>query len=596
MPPTEQFDELERRLSELVKETVQKVKDEFKEKLNTTREQVEDLVGRELSSAREAAAEAQAEATKTAEAVAAAEFRANEANEALAATESRLAETEDALETASTRAAQANEELEAVQNRLAEAHEAHSAAEARAQELSEALEAAEARISELSEALNSAQAEAAEAATTAPGQDLLARLLENHRDIDRGRTQAEVLQSLLNGTGDFASRTALFLTTPDGLRGWGQRGFGTGTVEFDELVIDYEVGAGPSRLASGRGVVELSDEDCTAICDRIDGSRPGQGVLVPIVLANRLAAALYADQIDDGTFDISALQLAAYSAALALETLPLREGRATATLHPVTDSAVEADLELWDFTPPAFEPEMADAAPEIEDVEEARDLEPIDLETATETAQEGAEHEPTSEFVDYQPAEASGFDVEEEEEPRLDTTADIIDDYAPATLEPVDEPAQYEAAPAEIEEPTAAAEESIVEEATERAPDEMPTEVAPPPPVSSDGAQVAPPEDLEGPGWAFQTRTLGGDGEDSAHEEARRLARLLVTEIKLYNEEQVEEGRRNRNIYQSLREDIDRSRQIYEERVDEEVRTGTDYFHDELVRILAAGETEVLGV
>jgi hypothetical protein len=89
----------------------------------------------------------------------------------------------------------------------------------------------------------------------------------------------------------------------------------------------------------------------------------------------------------------------------------------------------------------------------------------------------------------------------------------------------------------------------------------------------------------------------GGEGEeDSTHEEARRLARLLVTEIKLYNEEQVEEGRRSRNIYQTLREDIDRSRQIYEERVDEGVRTGTDYFHDELVRILAAGESEVLGV
>ena len=74
------------------------------------------------------------------------------------------------------------------------------------------------------------------------------------------------------------------------------------------------------------------------------------------------------------------------------------------------------------------------------------------------------------------------------------------------------------------------------------------------------------------------------------------MARLLVTEIKLYNEEQVEEGRRSRNIYQSLREDIDRSRQIYEERIDEAIRTDTDYFREELVRILAAGDAEVLGI
>ena len=83
---------------------------------------------------------------------------------------------------------------------------------------------------------------------------------------------------------------------------------------------------------------------------------------------------------------------------------------------------------------------------------------------------------------------------------------------------------------------------------------------------------------------------------DPQHEEAKRLARLLISEIKLYNEEQVEAGRRNRNIYEVLREDIDRSRQIYEERIDDSVRGDADYFHDELVRILAAGESEILGL
>ena len=80
------------------------------------------------------------------------------------------------------------------------------------------------------------------------------------------------------------------------------------------------------------------------------------------------------------------------------------------------------------------------------------------------------------------------------------------------------------------------------------------------------------------------------------HEEARRLARLLVTEIKLYNEEQVEEGRRGNDIYARLREDIDRSRQIFNERVDDSVRQETDYFHEEMVRILAGGNAEALGL
>jgi len=75
-----------------------------------------------------------------------------------------------------------------------------------------------------------------------------------------------------------------------------------------------------------------------------------------------------------------------------------------------------------------------------------------------------------------------------------------------------------------------------------------------------------------------------------------RLARLLVSEIKLYNEDQVEEGRRNRDVYERLKEDIDRSRQMYEERVEPRVWKSTDYFYQELVRILAAGDSRALGI
>ena len=109
--------------------------------------------------------------------------------------------------------------------------------------------------------------------------------------------------------------------------------------------------------------------------------------------------------------------------------------------------------------------------------------------------------------------------------------------------------------------------------------------------------EVAPPPDVRGPGLAFAAgRAPRPGGENALHEEAKRLARLLVSEIKLYNEEQVLEGRRNRDLYVRLKEDIDRSRQIYEERVHESVRGSTDYFHQELVRSLAGGDTRALGL
>ena len=89
----------------------------------------------------------------------------------------------------------------------------------------------------------------------------------------------------------------------------------------------------------------------------------------------------------------------------------------------------------------------------------------------------------------------------------------------------------------------------------------------------------------------------GQSGEaGKKHDEARRFARLLVSEIKLYNEGKVEQGRKNKDLYERLKEDIDRSRQMYDERIPEDVRKATNYFYDELVRILADGDAGALGL
>jgi len=69
----------------------------------------------------------------------------------------------------------------------------------------------------------------------------------------------------------------------------------------------------------------------------------------------------------------------------------------------------------------------------------------------------------------------------------------------------------------------------------------------------------------------------------------------VVSEIKLYNEAKVNEGRRNKDIYERLKEDIERGRQMYTDRVAAPVRDATNYFYDELVRILAGGDAGALG-
>jgi hypothetical protein len=83
--------------------------------------------------------------------------------------------------------------------------------------------------------------------------------------------------------------------------------------------------------------------------------------------------------------------------------------------------------------------------------------------------------------------------------------------------------------------------------------------------------------------------------DEQAHNAARRFARLLVSEIKLYNEQKVAEGRRNNDLYDRLKEDIDRSRQMYEKRVTPAVAARFDYFYDELVNTLAEGDPVKLG-
>lgn len=85
------------------------------------------------------------------------------------------------------------------------------------------------------------------------------------------------------------------------------------------------------------------------------------------------------------------------------------------------------------------------------------------------------------------------------------------------------------------------------------------------------------------------------EDERRLHNDARRFARLLVSEIKLYNEQKVKEGREGNDLYERLREAIDRSREMYDKRVQPPVAAKFDYFHYELVSNLAEGDENRLG-
>lgn len=83
-----------------------------------------------------------------------------------------------------------------------------------------------------------------------------------------------------------------------------------------------------------------------------------------------------------------------------------------------------------------------------------------------------------------------------------------------------------------------------------------------------------------------------GDGDEAA----RRYARLLVLELKMYHAEAVAAGRRERDLANRLGGEIERARILYERRVPASVRAQSNYFDDELVRTLAAGDGSLLSV
>lgn len=118
--------------------------------------------------------------------------------------------------------------------------------------------------------------------------------------------------------------------------------------------------------------------------------------------------------------------------------------------------------------------------------------------------------------------------------------------------------------------------------------------VPPPPPAAPPAPVGAPPPPVVTPPTPAAPGRL--PEEERKHEEARRFARLLVSEIRLYNEQAVQAGKIARDIYQRLKDDIDRSREMYDQRVSADVRGSSNYFRDELVRILADGEADALGM
>jgi len=83
--------------------------------------------------------------------------------------------------------------------------------------------------------------------------------------------------------------------------------------------------------------------------------------------------------------------------------------------------------------------------------------------------------------------------------------------------------------------------------------------------------------------------------DQDVHRKALRFARLLIDEIKLYNQAKVAEGRKHKDLYDRLKETIEKSRATYQKRYGKTVAASGNYFQNEIIRSLAEDDLSIMG-
>jgi hypothetical protein len=100
------------------------------------------------------------------------------------------------------------------------------------------------------------------------------------------------------------------------------------------------------------------------------------------------------------------------------------------------------------------------------------------------------------------------------------------------------------------------------------------------------GAAIFEHDEYEAP--RPQQAAPAADVDPAEIEKARRFARIIVSDIALYNQEAVIEGIRNGQFFELLREDITEGRALYDGRVPEAIRATKDYLQEAFDEFIAS--------
>jgi hypothetical protein len=412
-------------------------------------------------------------------------------------------------------------------------------------------------------------------------------------DISSQTSQAAILQTLVKHCEHFTPRGVFFIVRNEHFVGWQAFGDETKANESAVRELNFPV---TSDTVLGDAIRDLSTvervggsgEDNATYLLPLGLKQPKNMRAIPLVARGRGVAALYVDGgMSDRPVNIEALEMLVRVAGLTVELLAsnqaARPAESAQPAQAVTpqyvqqpEPTVEAQTETVEEWQQPEEVSSVETGPESAPAWNASEAE-----TVSETWQAP---EPEPHAVEAQSYEVETFDRVEEP-----VQAEVVESFesTPQAVE-AETPTAFEFTPQEEYEPEVQHFDSadVVEE----------------PQFETNGHSTVETATVEPePQKTFTgTRRLDlpievAEEERGTHTKARRFARLLVSEIRLYNEDKVKQGREAGDLYERLKEAIDRSREMYDKRVEPPVSSKFDYFHYELVNDLAEGDPNRLG-
>lgn len=475
-------------------------------------------------------------------------------------------------------------------------------------------------------------------------------------DISSKTSQATILQALVDGAAKFTSRGAFFIVKNDHIVGW--KVFGNSAPADDGRVREVHFPASDDtvlsaaiRTMSMASAVNSQFSGDSVFLEALNFGSVESSYAIPLTARGRGVAVLYADAGHGGKVNVEALETLVRVAGLTVELLAASQSAPAPAAQPAAEAAtttaeaqeVEAKpAQEVEDTQEAVAEEYVGNDTETESIGEAMaeapaEVEPEPTEVVTEYTGE-VSYEVDEGTSSFEPANLSeqpkveSFQPVYEDEPQPEAEVETSEHVAGEmpevaefeTFQPADESMADEAQSASVEVSDsrfelgnsesydASYQPEEVAEQEEFVEENVPLVEAPvaKSPVAFNGngnghsTQVADPvvevAAVQPTKSRLSDRNVDlpievADDERRLHNDARRFARLLVSEIKLYNEQKVTEGREANDLYDRLREAIDRSREMYDKRVQPAVASKFDYFHYELVNSLAEGVEDKLG-